>query len=64
MSNISKSSELMSSAHFCLDSDKRKEAAALFSQVCELEPGNAEAWLMLGAISDETGGICSHYKKA
>lgn len=49
--------DLLERAYACLDRNAIEEARALFVRVCELDPGNADNWLMCGAIAAETGAV-------
>jgi len=49
--------ELIRQASTLVDSGQGLQALALYRQVIELDPSNAEAWLMQGAIMGETGDI-------
>jgi len=54
MSEIEK---LSSMAQSFLDTGQLGKAMELYNQVCELEPDNAGAWLMQGAINAERGEV-------
>ncbi|MGD8854584.1 MAG: sulfotransferase, partial [Gammaproteobacteria bacterium] len=49
--------ELLERANRLLDSGQLVQARQMFSRICEMDQGNAEAWLMLGVIDSETGRV-------
>lgn len=48
-------SDLATRAQACVDAGNVAEARNLFCELCRVEPENAEAWLMAGALHGETG---------
>ena len=57
MTHSTDTAELMRQALTLVDSGQSPLAQTLYRQVIELDPNNAEAWLMQGAILGETGDI-------
>jgi len=61
---MNKASDLLNEAQTLLDSGQHAPARERFVQVCEIDPTNAEAWLMLGAIDAEAGNLDSAWNHA
>jgi len=54
MSNLDVASTLVKANAFA-DAGNISEAKVLFSKLCEVDSGNPEVWLMMGALHGETG---------
>ncbi|MHB1938950.1 MAG: tetratricopeptide repeat protein [Acidobacteriaceae bacterium] len=48
---------LLERASTFLEANRLAEAKALYAEVCQRDPGHAEAWLMLGAVQGELGAV-------
>jgi len=55
--NSDNAASVIEQAYAHLDAGGMAEALTLFTQVCETDADNAEAWLMRGAISGEQGDL-------
>jgi tetratricopeptide (TPR) repeat protein len=64
MNSNTQITELFGNAQACLDKGQLEDATSLYSEVCSLDPDNAEAWLMLAAISGESGNLADAVKHA
>ena len=64
---MNNAANLLNEAQALLESGQLAPARERFVHVCDIDPENAEAWLMLGAIDAETGnldGALSHTRRA
>ena len=49
--------QMTEQAQHCLDNNQIEQARNLYQEICKQNDSIAEAWMMLGAINGQTGGI-------
>ena len=57
MSSRTDAAGLIAAADALAEAGRMAEARAVYARACELDPDNADAWLMLGAMDGELGDV-------